>query len=577
MLRVNKPIRLINGSTVFAGLSNNVYTHNINKCAFVSNDDFENWDYLTPQGSAYALQPTSDTIHLSKGFNVLFAESLVVTYSPTSFINCLNLHVDCIHKSLLLAKEDLKLFDILCVLEFAEQRGYHFHVLIFSTYRLTKANISKIITSLNTPLQGHELDDITLELTISPVITHQTIKSVASYINYIKKNPLALVSNRYDLCRMFLGFDREHIFSADSVPKRLKTTDNLSKINSNDPLVLFFYHMFEQNKIQYQEILRSPSIQSYLHRPNIKGIYENCKMQYLAQADHAFNLQFIIKNYLKEQTVEPNTCWCPLKEWLHEHDICDITFGYALIEWLLFSSKKNTFLFGGAANSGKSHIARLIWKCFVNPQRIVQDGIFTFSNLVNAGCGLWEEPFITPDNVDTAKLILEGCPDVQIAIKGQSSVKLNKRVPIIITTNHKLERYVSGDRDALNARCFAFDTFKQEYNVNFCNAINHYCNRIKLDKFSDTSNSECSSNAWDSNKEYPCRRSTEPDKETEDCTGYHPVDQKHILAYIAYFIKLSNFQKFGKEISELVFSYSIDDFCPLCRDDTLWLEARHST
>lgn len=78
-------------------------------------------------------------------------------------------------------------------------------------------------------------------------------------------------------------------------------------------------------------------------------------------------------------------------------------------------------VFKGIANSGKTHIAKTIWQLFPLHTRVLQDSIFTFANLINSGCGLWEEPYISPDKADTSKLILERCSDTQIAIKNKAS------------------------------------------------------------------------------------------------------------------------------------------------------------
>lgn len=92
-------------------------------------------------------------------------------------------------------------------------------------------------------------------------------------------------------------------------------------------------------------------------------------------------------------------------------------------------------MFYGPANCGKSHLARVLWKCFALNTRILSDGIFSFANLIGSGCALWGEL------VDQTKLILEGEPDITITIKQKSSEKLGKRVPIIITSNSLLWKY----------------------------------------------------------------------------------------------------------------------------------------
>lgn len=100
--------------------------------------------------------------------------------------------------------------------------------------------------------------------------------------------------------------------------------------------------------------------------------------------------------------------------------------------------KKNVMLFLGKSNAENSHVARLIWQLFPIHTRIIQYGIFSFSNLINSDCGLWDEPIITPELADTIKLILECEKDVNIAIKMRPVKNYKKKVPVLITSNHEL-------------------------------------------------------------------------------------------------------------------------------------------
>lgn len=163
-------------------------------------------------------------------------------------------------------------------------------------------------------------------------------------------------------------------------------------------------------------------------------------------------------------------------DWLSIQNIKDSEFGRALILWLFNVGKKNVMLFIGSPDAGKSYMARLIWQLFPIHTRIIQDGIFSFSNLVNSDCGLWDEPIITPELVDTIKLILEGEKDVNIAIKNKASQKLHKRVPLLITSNHELYRYCGSERDALDARCYKFYCNKFMTKTPACkNQVIHEC------------------------------------------------------------------------------------------------------
>lgn len=150
-------------------------------------------------------------------------------------------------------------------------------------------------------------------------------------------------------------------------------------------------------------------------------------------------------------------CPCPIFEWLQFQDINLDEFCYEFYNWFFqLTKKKNTSLLQGIPNAGKSFVIHKIWEMFTVHTRLLQDGIFTFANLVSFDCAFWEELLILPDNVDTCKLVLEGQKNLSVVIKGQNSQKLNKRVPILITTNKDISTYCSAEAGALNVRCYKF-------------------------------------------------------------------------------------------------------------------------
>lgn len=142
------------------------------------------------------------------------------------------------------------------------------------------------------------------------------------------------------------------------------------------------------------------------------------------------------------------------------------------------SPKKNCLWYYGPADCGKSHLARLIWKCFALNTRIISDGIFSFANLLGSGCALWDEPFISPDLADQTKLVLEGEPDINITIKNRNSEKLDKRVPIIITSNSPLWKWCSAEKNPFEQRVFKFEFINPITPSYFCTENNHYCTSI---------------------------------------------------------------------------------------------------
>lgn len=252
-------------------------------------------------------------------------------------------------------------------------------------------------------------------------LSHERIKSTGSFINYLLKNPFTIITNSVDHIRTFVYFSRFHIFPADSLPKRQKR-DVAQYMNSDNSAVIYFMDKFQHGVTDYTDIMRDPKSQQYLHLSNLHVIFQNCLTQFCAKN----TLEQILKNIFTNITKSEQLCACPILDWLSMQNIKDSEFGRALIMWLFNVGKKNVLLFIGSPDAGKSFMARLIWQLFPIHTRIIQDGIFSFSNLVNSDCGLWDEPIITPELVDTIKLILEGEKDVNIAIKNKASQKLHK-------------------------------------------------------------------------------------------------------------------------------------------------------
>ena len=67
---------------------------------------------------------------------------------------------------------------------------------------------------------------------------------------------------------------------------------------------------------------------------------------------------------------------------------------------------------------------------------------------------------------------------MEINFTTQKNSKSNKRktpfeiqnyVSILISTNNELQRFVSSEKDTLEARCFTYRFTQKMYNYNFCN------------------------------------------------------------------------------------------------------------
>lgn len=512
---------IYNRKTIF------LYDHDLNDFTeFVSNNDkYHDFNINRESAELY-----------TKTYNQYHAYSFVITIDRlTHLIKHYPAIYYIIHELIKTKIEDsinLGIDHILCIFEQGEIRGYHANIIIFMYQPLNKDALDEIkdlwYSSIEIDVKNFDLENIlkawkstNLSKSIRFIQTYQKIKSVASYIHYMTKDPHTIIASDLVTLKMFLSFDRTFIFPESSIPKKRKTTDNNTSIFSNNDVTCFFLNLLNKGVFDYQESMKYPQIQNYLHLSNLHTIWENCRVNFLSNLTHEKNIIKIINDFMN--LPYKNKCACPVFEWLNYQNIDIDTFMSNVATWLMCKSKKNCLQFIGSADAGKSHFAEKIWKLFYFHQRIIQDGLFSFRNCVNAGCCLWDEPFISQDIAETAKLILEGKPNVFVAIKGKDSQCLNKRIPFIITTNHEIYRYCSSARDAFDVRCYKYKC-NNPFPNEFCTSSNHYCH--KLDENSDTAQTLGSAA---SSFDCPTKGGT-----SQTCTKFHVLKDHHMLSFIAY-------------------------------------------
>lgn len=436
------------------------------------------------------------------------------------------------------------------VMEQAPSKGFHMHLLLIFAQSIDHKTVKNVQQAVPIDIKINDEDQQEYKV-LSSV---QKIRSFGSYINYLHKDVRGLIGHR-GFIDMFLTFDRTLIFPSTSVPKFTKYNNiDKEKINSTNPLVIFFYKLLEQGYTSFSEVLTHPQMQNFVHQTNVDKIWNNCYQQYRANWNHLDSILYMFKGMNTIKQTSELFCICPMIEWLKFQDIDEFEFRKSVFNWLLCTEKKNALMFIGKPDSGKSHIARLFWSLFPSHTRIIQDGIFTFANLVGADCGLWDEPFIAPDLADTTKLILEGEASVNVAIKNQSARPLGHRVPIIITTNHALDRYTSADKQAFDARLYKFKTFHQFQCYGLCPYQEHYCPGLDSTNYTFETIEGPSSRK---NKRQRTINSTAVQEEESvedfiDSLGCkqslcrHALKKDHVLAYV-----LLTFKSFKQELIDL--------------------------
>lgn len=130
-------------------------------------------------------------------------------------------------------------------------------------------------------------------------------------------------------------------------------------------------------------------------------------------------------------------------------------------------TKINTIIFHGPTNAGKSMLLELLVKP-LNPEEIPRErdnSSFHLDQLPAATVATFEEPLITPSNVGTWKLLMEGKP-IKTDIKHKDKERIN-RIPIWITTASPIDNNVDNNEKAqLKQRYKSFQFTKQiEHNI----------------------------------------------------------------------------------------------------------------
>lgn len=509
---------------------------------------------------------------LSRKYNLFSMYSFVVQFDE--FIDTMDLFPDYLARNVesflsILACSDVMEVnhDYLAVVEHAPIKGFHINYIIITPQPLNSNQIKLFADTFDIKVTYEDEDQNLHE--VIPLIKHEQIKSPGSWLNYLKKNPLCIVSNKIEILTMFSSFDKVHIFHPDSMSKRFKRDSQGNEIVSKDAMVQFFFQCFDQNKIDINDIYKLTDCQRFIHFTNFKQIYMTSYNTYLARRTLTDELMSILTSFMELH--KDSKCFCPVNDWLDFQDIHNELFYECMEKWLFGTTKQNVLYFIGPANTGKSHIARLIWSCFLSHKIILPDGIYSFANLVNAGAGLWEEPLVTPDQVDMVKLIFEGEPSAEVSIKHQPSAKLGKRIPMIVTTNKELSTYCSNEHQFLEARLFRFSCRHNVTMEKFCKGNNgeHYCPLIEdhYDFIPITVESCRSFNneATNNESEEDTRRRDDTRKEelphapiNSDCFGIHHVKKNHIITFLAFIIirKLDQLYAFnGGDISNVVFKH----------------------
>lgn len=144
-----------------------------------------------------------------------------------------------------------------------------------------------------------------------------------------------------------------------------------------------------------------------------------------------------------------------LREWCNHNEIVMEDFVQELFNVLGKRIKKiNCFMLEGPADSGKSFIVRSLIPYYIywGEVRAGTGANFQWMGCVDTSIIICEEPLITRETAEQAKLVLEGAPTM-VNIKCKPPALLQP-TPVLITSNNPLHLWCSSNREAFNTRMY---------------------------------------------------------------------------------------------------------------------------
>lgn len=440
-------------------------------------------------------------------------------YKPNDNTNCNVLFQILILCMINMIEEFGEQLIFMSTLEYSETNGLHFHILYLKDTKWTVSDQNKLQEIFNSTQNTKFYDNINFKWSSKLQIT----KSIASFINYMRKESIYFLCNSFETAITLAHFDRSMFFKEDSTPKYLQPKLFKNEQQAKQEYIQFLIDKFENGITEFGEIEKDNTIRKFLGISNYNQMYKNIFNQFCSSNTLPCLIQRMTTNFTNKYH---SLCPCPVFDWLKLQELDHNDFMDAFYKWLMQTTKKNTFILQGIPNAGKSHFAQAVWQSFTIHTRLLQDGIFTFANLINSDCALWEEPLITPDNVDMCKLALEGQHNISVAIKNQASKQLTKRVPILITTNKDISTYCSSERQAIHVRSYKFICNTPIYDDMFCKSVIHTCTDIgtKGKKFSDITDTYL----------FPHNDSQEEQTDATHCNNIHKITNWNGESFIAF-------------------------------------------
>lgn len=527
---------------------------------------------------------------LSKKYNKFKASSFVFHTDKFSFdksgLNFLHLMLDfftCVHHDTIRSLMFEHNFDFIGVFEKDVNfvKGWHLHLLIFyrNIYATQKeyatiesAIFNKFQLLIHTEFYGNKI-----------FVTSQPVKSLGGIVNYIKKDPYHLIGSQTEITQMYVHFNRFHVFAKDTHPKFTHVKNHKM---SEDSVIEFFLRKLENGCIDYDQAIQDPFATNFLANRNLKELFENTRTHYLAKRKFSHSIEEILVKYF---TKDPyyKKCFCPIIEYLKIEEIDIIDFEVKFSMWLRCNSKKNTICLVGQPDTGKTFFLSTLHQNFRFANRLAQDGIFTYSNALNADIIYHEEPFIEQVTAEAAKLVYEGNPSTTVCRKNLPVARLNKKIPVLISTNHEVYKYITAQAKAFDARMHKFYPKYRLNNYEFCDHndnIVHTCSPLNVDskrRAYKRIHGTCSDKDLGIilQNENNNQENISPNIPVVGCTAVHSLHKNHWRTFILYIILKYQIQEYYSVIDRFLETDNTTNLPfpvePFTEDSTLTLDHKY--
>nr|QBJ04592.1 NS1 [Tasmanian devil-associated chapparvovirus 5] len=280
-------------------------------------------------------------------------------------------------------------------------------------------------------------EECTLDL-----IKMQRCHKPEALLGYITKHPQWIIANNEQILQ--LAYDQD-MWGKNERFKQEQPQQTTSS-DMNEMSRTFVDIIMEGGCKSLEDMIKhNPEAMSkFLHRPGLDKIVQNCLSFVKATAGHITLQTFaksepdptVIHTVLLHQGIKPSEFDNIFHKWFMKKEL-----------------KKNTLVLQGPSNTGKSATIAGLKQCC--PWGEIINGInFQYEGLIDQAIGVWEEPIVIPDNAEKWKQVSEGMTTA-IQVKYKKPYIL-PRVPIIVTTNHDMWRFCSGEEAMMRNRMWLF-------------------------------------------------------------------------------------------------------------------------